>query len=79
MDFDTFVDMFRSCGSYYQIIDSFIRVEKGLEWYRASVDAFVDIFPEVLGLHPVDFSNSYLWFINQDEDFSLEGHENIGK
>ena len=78
MDFDKFVDLFRRCGSYYQIIDSYIRVEKGLEWYKASVDAFVHIHPEVLNFCITDFANCYLAFLHQDPDFMLEGHEGIG-
>lgn len=78
MDFDTFINVFRGCGAYYRVIDSYICVEKGLEWYKASVDAFVHIHPEVLNFNEVDFSNCYLAFLHQDPDFMLEGHEGLG-
>lgn len=78
MDFDKFVETFRGCGNYYRVLDSYIRVEKGLDWYKASVDAFIHIYPETLMFHPVDFSNFYLHFLNEDPDFRLTGHEGIG-
>lgn len=78
MNFDQFVELFRKTGSYYKILDSFIRVEKGLEWYMASVDAYLDIHPEVLNFPAEDFSNCYVAFLHQDSTFRIEETDIFG-
>lgn len=78
MTFEKFIEIFRNSGSYYKILDSFIRVEKGLEWYKAAVDAYFDIHPEVLNFPATDLSNCFIAFLHQDSNFRIEGADLYG-